>query len=109
MIMSKFKTWNPETTQSFTKGKKNPIIFNILIIFSNIFSDSKGGIQDGDDETIDVLFSKMDESVVSLWVFISIYTENKTFDQVKGAYVRLTIANQEFCRFKLTSANDGES
>lgn len=33
----------------------------------------------------------MDDSVESIWVFISIFTENKSFDNVRGAYVRLEI------------------
>lgn len=42
---------------------------------------------------VTVNLSKIDECVQSLWVFINICDEGKTFDTVKGAYVRLVINN----------------
>ncbi|KRX06892.1 hypothetical protein PPERSA_11537 [Pseudocohnilembus persalinus] len=70
--------------------------------------DNSGTGSNTDDETIDVILNKVDDSVVSLWVFISIFSENKTFDNVKGAYVRILIKGAEFSRYQVTEANDGE-
>lgn len=55
--------------------------------------DGKGGKGDGDEESVDVFSNKIDEGVMSLWVFISIFTEGKTFNTVKGAYIRILVSD----------------
>lgn len=40
---------------------------------------------------------------------ITVYTDGKQFDDVRGAYCRLHSNGQEFCRFNLSLNRDGVS
>ena len=70
--------------------------------------DNLTGIGDGDDEVIEILLNKINPSVKYIWAVITIYTDGKTFFDVKGAFCRLfdKNSNKEFCRFNLSENLD---
>lgn len=51
--------------------------------------DNLTGIGDGDDEVIEIFLDKLHISVKYIWVVINIYTNGKSFSDVKGAFCRL--------------------
>lgn len=73
--------------------------------------DCQTGEGAGDDETISVHLDKLAPEVDSLWPVISIYTEGRQFDDVKGAYCRIydDASNAEFARFNLSENKDNVS
>lgn len=66
--------------------------------------DNRTGAGTGDDETILISLHKCNIKVESIWIVITIYDRGKQFDDVKGAYARITDSNKgnEFCRFNLS-------
>ena len=66
--------------------------------------DNLTGEGDGDDEVITINLNKVPYNVDSLWPVVTIYTRNKNFSQVKGAYCRVveSRSNKEFCNFNLS-------
>lgn len=71
--------------------------------------DNETGEGDGDDETIEIYMSKINQAVDSVWLVITIYTDGFQFDDVKGAYCRLMSDGFEFCRYNLSKNRDGVS
>ena len=45
----------------------------------------------GDDENIFINLDQIPQNVQTLWPCITIYTDNRQFDDVSGAYVRLVV------------------
>lgn len=73
--------------------------------------DNLTGEGDGDDEIIFIEFDKVPQEVKKIALYVNIYGANeglfskgKTFDKVKGAYVRTVNAetNEEICKYLLT-------
>lgn len=65
----------------------------------------------GDDETIEIQLDKIPTHQKSIWVVITVFTNNYQFDDVKGAYCRLYEKNtgKEFCKFNLSLNKDNLS
>ncbi len=69
--------------------------------------DNQTGQGSGDDERINVDLDYMPDEVKVLWVVVNIFTEGQSFEQVKGAYIRLCAARNghPLCEFKLTEGS----
>jgi len=69
--------------------------------------DNVSGEGAGDDERIDIDLDYMPDEVGALWIVVNIYTSGITFEQVKGAYIRLVAASNGhvFARFELTNGS----
>jgi stress response protein SCP2 len=66
--------------------------------------DNRTGAGSGDDERVDIDLDYIPEQVKVLWVVVNIYTSGFTFQNVKGAYIRLCAARNGhvLCQFKLS-------
>lgn len=73
--------------------------------------DDTTGEGKGDDETIQIFLNKIDSRVQSIWPVITIYSPDKQFDDVDGAYCRLLEhgSNAEICRYNLSENKDNIS
>ncbi|KAL4508235.1 hypothetical protein ABPG72_021608 [Tetrahymena utriculariae] len=60
---------------------------------------------EGDDEVLTIKLKQVDQRVDTIWSIITIYSENKAFNEVSGVFCRLVdkISNKEFCRYNLSS------
>lgn len=86
----------------------NKISINGSVIHSG---DNTTGVGDGDDEVIKINLNEIPPQVLSIWAVITIYSTDKQFDDVSGAYCRLfclptdnnkKIAGSEFCKYNLS-------
>jgi tellurium resistance protein TerZ len=73
--------------------------------------DNTTGKGKGDDETITISLDMVSKETVSIWPVITIFTSNRQFDDVKGAYCRIfeIQSKEEFCRFSLSKNIDNIS
>ena len=51
--------------------------------------DNLTGEGEGDDEVITVHLDRISANVDSIWPIVNIYTDNRTFYDVEGAYCRI--------------------
>jgi len=71
--------------------------------------DNLTGDGDGDDEVITVNMINVPENVTSIWPVVTIYSSDKQFDDVKGAYCRIVSKGSELCRYDLSDNMDNVS
>jgi stress response protein SCP2 len=73
--------------------------------------DNQTGVGSGDDENIIIKLHKANLAVESIWIVITIYTRGNQFDDVSGAYARISdnLKGNEFCKFNLSNNRDGVS
>lgn len=73
--------------------------------------DNTTGRGRGDDETITINLDQVDKECHTIWPVITIFTSNRQFDDVKGAYCRIydPQSREEFCRFSLSQNIDNIS
>jgi tellurium resistance protein TerZ len=63
--------------------------------------DNLTGEGDGDDEIINVDFSRLGPSVCQLFFTINIYTRGRSFQQVANPYCRVLMGRDEVCKYRL--------
>jgi len=68
--------------------------------------DNRTGLGDGDDEKINIDFSKLPADIVEISIFVTIYEagqRGQDFSMVENSYVRIVDldTNQELCVYKL--------
>ena len=70
--------------------------------------DNRNGKGAGDDETVTINLDAISKNVDSIWPVVTVFTYNKHFDDVQGAYCRIydMESDQEFCRFSLSKCVD---
>lgn len=63
--------------------------------------DNMSGAGSGDDETIVVDLTTVDKNVSGLAFAVNVYSSNRSFSDVKSAYIRLFdgVSNHEYCRY----------
>jgi stress response protein SCP2 len=62
------------------KSKDNAVVHS---------GDNTTGRGRGDDETITISLEKVSQEILTIWPVITIFTSNRQFDDVKGAYCRI--------------------
>ncbi|EAR95749.2 tellurium resistance protein (macronuclear) [Tetrahymena thermophila SB210] len=101
-----------------TFDKQGNILENIY--FGNLKSqnqsiihhgDNLTGEGEGDDEVLTIKLKQIDQRVDTIWSVITIYSQNKAFNEVSGAFCRLVDkkTNKEFCRYNLSSESINNS
>jgi len=69
--------------------------------------DNRTGVGDGDDEKIEIDFSKLPVDITEISIFVTLYEPAKRggqeFSKVKNSFVRVvdTEANSELCKYQL--------
>eukprot|EP01080_Neovahlkampfia_damariscottae_P002155 gene2155-2020_t len=68
--------------------------------------DNRTGDGSGDDETIHVNLSKLNKAYTRVIFVVTIYSKGFSFQNVKGAYIRLIdqAKKKEMCRYKLSGS-----
>ena len=69
--------------------------------------DNLTGEGDGDDETLTINFNKVPSSIIKIAISVNVYTSWKTFEDVKGAYIRLidNKTNTVLCQYNLSNCS----
>lgn len=101
----------------FILGENGKVIGSQYFVFYNNLSDPEGAVVhtgdnltgegEGDDEMIDVDFSKINPAVRSIVIVVTIHeavTRTQNFGQVRNAFVRLydPTSNEEYMKFDLS-------
>lgn len=68
--------------------------------------DTTGGSSDGDDETINVDFSKIDPQISEILIVVTIHEHDvrrQNFGQVRNSFIRIydAASNEEICKYEL--------
>lgn len=95
---------NPITAEEHWRNKTRPSSPDFSVLGS--FDDRTGGSSEGDDETINVVLSKVPSDVQEIVFVVSIYEAEKfgqNFGQVRNSFIRIydEETNEEICKYEL--------
>eukprot|EP00917_Polyrhabdina_sp_WS-2016_P026214 GHVP01056275.1.p1 GENE.GHVP01056275.1~~GHVP01056275.1.p1 ORF type:complete len:217 (+),score=29.02 GHVP01056275.1:58-651(+) len=64
--------------------------------------DNRNGEGDGDDEVITIFLDKLPKEVNKFVIVINMYSNGKTFHDVKTAYCRVFESQEDICRYNMS-------